>query len=683
VTILEGSSFCVSGASGDMAPDFAHGWFHRDTRALSRWNLRAGGSRVEPLDVYTAAANEAVFLGRVPHGLGRESTLVVERHRVVGEMLREQVTVRNFGTRPATCTLVLRVETDFADLFDVKAAREGSSAPVSRTLEQGAIRFECHTGEVVRRVRIACADAVAREAGLTVTLTVPAKGTAAAVFTAEAATAPEDAHPLAEARREQFLTHNRAEWLAHLPQVEAEAEDEDLERVLERSVRDLGALRIEDPIRPGRVAVAAGAPWFMALFGRDSLITSYLALGADPSLALGTLEILAAHQGRQVVDLTEEEPGRILHEVRRGRAATQALDGASVYYGTADATPLFVVLLGELYRWGGLTDAALERLLPHADRALEWVTRFGDADSDGFVEYARRTPQGLLNQGWKDSWDGITFADGSIPTGPIALAEVQGYVYRAWLERAMLARATGDDTRAADCEERAAALREAFDRRFWLDDRGWFAVALDGDKRPVDALTSNIGHCLWSGLVEPEKAALVAAHLVSPRMFTGWGVRSLAEGMGAYNPVSYHNGSVWPHDNALIVDGLRRYGFVGEAQRVVEGLLDAARHFRGRLPELFCGFGRDEHPEPISYPTSCSPQAWAAATPIHLARVLLGFDPDVPRRSFRLEPALPASLGSVRVENLPLAGGSLTFSARGRQVLVELSPAALKRAPSG
>ena len=677
VTILQGSTFCVSSAIGDLSPDFSHGWFHRDTRALSRWNLWAGGAQLEPLDVYSPSPHQAVFIGRVSHQLGRESTQVVERRRSVGPTLHEVVTVRNYDNREAACTLVLHVDADFADLFDVKGHREGVTPPVQRTVATDSLTLETTTNGLTRRVRVSCPGATVREDRLTLTLTMPPKGEATATFTAATSRTPPAPDADRPAPTPEVLRAERRAWLAGLPRVDTE--DEGFERVLERCVRDLGALRISDPTHPGRVVVAAGAPWFMALFGRDSLLTSYMTLPIDRTLALGTLQTLAELQGSRLVAETDEEPGRILHEVRSGQAATQALGGASVYYGTADATPLFVIVLAELRRWGGLADRDLEQLMPHARRALGWVEEWGDRDGDGFVEYARRNEHGLLHQGWKDSLDGVNFADGTIAQGPIALAEVQGYAYRAWRDGAGLARAVGDDRAAARYDERADALRDAFNRRFWLDDRGWFAVALDGDKRPVDALASNMGHCLWSGIVDESLAGHVARHLLSPALFSGWGVRTLADGMGAYNPVSYHNGSVWPHDNAIIVEGLVRYGFLAEAQRLASALVEAAMHFGGRMPELFCGFARDVHPEPIAYPTSCSPQAWASASPLHLVRSLLRLDPDVPARTLGLSPALPARWGTIRVEEMPLGGGSLTFSARGRDVFVETSPASLRR----
>jgi glycogen debranching enzyme len=350
-------------------------------------------------------------------------------------------------------------------------------------------------------------------------------------------------------------------------------------------------------------------------------------------------------------------------------ASDLALGGGNVYYGTADATPLFVCLLGELYRWG-LSADDLAALLPHADRALAWIDRFGDRDGDGFVEYERLNPQGLLNQGWKDSWDGINFADGTLAEGPIALCEVQGYVYEAYLARALIARGQGETDVAQSWSNRAAALKRAFNNSFWLPEQGYFAIALDRDKRPIDACASNMGHCLWSGIIDEDKAPFVAARLLSPEMFTGWGVRTLAAGMGAYNPASYHNGSVWPHDNALIVAGLMRYGFVEEAQKIVFGLLAAADFFGGRLPELFCGFDRQVFEEPVPYPNSCSPQAWAAATPFLLIRSLLRFDPCVPDGELWLAPVMSHKFGRFQVDNVPLADSKISVSVTGTRVTV-------------
>jgi glycogen debranching enzyme len=382
----------------------------------------------------------------------------------------------------------------------------------------------------------------------------------------------------------------------------------------------------------------------------------------DQDLAVGTLQTLARYQGSELNAMTEEQPGRILHELRFGVEAALSLGGDNVYYGTADATPLFVCLLGEVWRWG-LSEVQLQELLPHADRALEWIEEYGDFDGDGFVEYQRLTDRGLRNQGWKDSWDGITFADGRIAKPPIALVEVQGYVYAALVARAAIARHLGDVDRAGALDRRASDLRAAFNDRFWLPEKGWFAIGLDRDKRPIDALASNMGHCLWTGIVDDDKAGKVAEALMSEEMFSGWGIRTLSSTMGAYNPLSYHNGSVWPHDNAIVAAGLMRYGFVAETQRVARAMFEAAECFDGRLPELFTGIERSAYPGPVPYPTSCSPQAWAAATPLLLLRSLLRFDPALPGGEVHVDPALPSSIPRLRITNVPLASARLTLVA--------------------
>jgi glycogen debranching enzyme len=463
-------------------------------------------------------------------------------------------------------------------------------------------------------------------------------------------------YPKGEPHLDSVPAVQHAHWRARSPRLRSA--DPRFDQLLRTCTDELAGLRITDPAHPDRVILAAGAPWFMTVFGRDSLLTSWMLLPLDARIALGTLQVLADRQGTTREPSTEEEPGRILHEIRSGLSVSGTPGIDSVYYGTADATPLFVMLVGELRRWGTPL-ADLEPLLPHVDRALDWLRTDGDRDGDGFVEYERATPRGLVNQGWKDSFDGVTLPSGAIPHTPIALAEVQGYVYAALRARAGLAAAFDDGDLAGELLDRAAALKRAFNDRFWLPHRGYFALALDGEKRPVESLASNMGHCLWTGIVDDEHAPEVAAALMGPEMFSGFGVRTLASSMGAYNPMSYHNGSIWPHDNALVAAGLRRYGFVAEAQQVVRGILDAAEALGGRLPELFCGFDRDRFPVPVPYPTACAPQAWAAATPLFLLQVLLGLEPDVPAGVITVDPAVPAAMVPLEVDQLHVSGATL------------------------
>ncbi len=664
VTLVDGSTFCISNRTGDILPGSVMGLFIRDTRFVSTWVTELDGTRLEALTVTADDPFSAVHLTRVPPQRGRaDSALLILHERRVGEGMCMQLEVRNLGADPVTCTLAVNVDADFADLFEVKEGRLPGPQEVMRSVRDGTIWLEVgHQGGRRALALSATGGPVLSPGSLTWYLRLP--GRSAWTASVEADAVIDDvrlrpSHRCGAPAHEAEPAVRLRQWRSAAPAVTTP--DAGLARTVARSIEDLGSLRMFDPRHPARVVVAAGAPWFMALFGRDALLTSLMLLPLDRDLALGSLQSLAALQGGAVDPASEEEPGRIPHETRFGPGAALALGGGNVYYGTADATPLFVVLLGELHRFGA-DWADVQALLPHADRALDWAERFGDRDGDGFVEYGRATARGLANQGWKDSFDGVNFADGSLAEPPIALCEVQGYVYAALLARAAIADSEGDAATARRCTDRAARLKAAFNEEFWLPGPGWFAVGLDKDKRPIDALTSNVGHCLWSGIVDEDKAAILAEHLLSERMFTGWGVRTLASDMGAYNPMSYHNGSVWPHDSTLVTAGLMRYGFVDQAQRIAVGLLDAAEHFGGRLPELFCGFDRDDFAVPVPYPTSCSPQAWAAAAPIHLLRTLLRLHPDVPAGTVSVAPALPWRYLPMSLDHLSLAGARVSLS---------------------
>lgn len=650
-TLVDGSTFCQSTTDGDIHPDRPHGLFVSDTRVLSGWRLTLDGQAVESLSTRAHQPFSATFVGRTaPRGGLADSTLLVVRERSLGGGMQEELVLHNMSGEPAEVAVCLLVEADFADLFEVKEGRVQAHPGVEVEAGTDTLTYTWSADDHTMRMALSATGDPRVAAGqLSFDAVVPARGKWSTRFTARTSTAGFPSPPTSPASRLDA-------WQIAIPQLATS--DPTLGATLGTSAVDLGALQIHDPDHPERLVVAAGAPWFMALFGRDSLLTSWMALPLDQRLALGTLQTLADHQGTKVDPLTEEEPGRILHEVRLGREAALTLGGGNVYYGTADATPLFVALLGELHRWG-LPEAEVVALLPAADRALAWVEEYGDRDGDLFVEYQRATDRGLRNQGWKDSFDGVNDAAGRLAVTPIALAEVQAYVYAAYTARARIATALGDSDTAAACEAKAARLKEAFNDRFWLPDRGWFAIGLDADKRPIDALTSNLGHCLWHGIVDDDKAESVADHLTGPTMWTGFGIRTLADDMGAYNPMSYHNGSVWPHDSAIAAAGLMRYGFIEQSQRVAKGILDAARHFGGRLPELFCGFDRKEFPTPIPYPTSCSPQAWAAAAPILLAQTLLRFQPDLPDGTVQFAPVLPDRMIPLRIESLPLAGARL------------------------
>jgi glycogen debranching enzyme len=419
-----------------------------------------------------------------------------------------------------------------------------------------------------------------------------------------------------------------------------------------RGLNDLRLL-VNDGPGEGERYVAAGVPWFTTLFGRDSLITAFQVLAFRPQLAAETLEVLATRQATEVDDERDAEPGKILHELRTGEmAATHELPYRP-YFGSVDSTPLWLILLGATYDWTG-DRGLVDRLWPHAMAALDWIDKWGDRDGDSFVEYHRRTEAGLLNQGWKDSHDAIRDRTGRQAVPPIALAEVQGYVFDAKTRLARLARLRGEDKLANRLEADAETLRERFEASFWVEDQGYYALALDKDKRRADAIGSNAGQCLWTGIVSPARARAVADRLLGPELFSGWGIRTYASGQPGYNPLGYHTGTVWPHDTSLVAAGLKRYGLHDEANRLVGSVFEAAQRFpEFRLPELFCGFDRETSPVPVPYPVACSPQAWAAGAPFLFLQTMLGLQPHADRGELELfRPNLPDWLGKVTLTNL-------------------------------
>jgi glycogen debranching enzyme len=664
ISILDGSTFLVCDLRGDLeaSPDQPHGFFFRDTRFLSRWTLTANGS---PLNVLSTHENQyctAQFFLVPPTGTVNDNpTVSIIRKRSIGDGFHEDVTVLNHGSEPIDVELRLEAGTDFADLFEVKdaLAKKGTN---SAKVDGDTLMLAYDRDDFHRETRIrASRDAIVDETGLTFRLRVDAHDEwNTCVFV----------QPVTESAKEIKYRHDDEEakpnigmsldaFLASAPQLETDWDP--LEHIYQRSLIDLAALRFETTLFPGQAMPAAGLPWFMTVFGRDSLLTSFQALPFTPELAETTLRVLARYQAKELDDFRDAEPGKILHEIRFGELTHFDERPHSPYYGTADATPLFLVLLDEYERWTG-DEELVRELEPNARAALQWIDEHGDRDGDGYVEYERRNVEtGLENQCWKDSWDSIRFADGTIASGPIATCEIQGYVYDAKARTARLAREIWDDEELASRLEREAEeLSERFNRDYWLEDRGYYALALDGQKRPVDSLTSNTGHPLWSGIVPEDRAERVAAHLVSDALFSGWGVRTMAAGEGGYNPIRYHNGTVWPHDNSLIVHGLARYGFRAEAAKISLATLEAATFFRYRLPEVFAGYRRGRTSFPVEYPTASSPQAWATGTPLLLLRVLLGLEPE--GDELRSEAYLPEQIGRIELSSIPGRWGRTNVS---------------------
>ncbi|BBY19601.1 amylo-alpha-1,6-glucosidase [Mycolicibacterium litorale] len=631
------------------------------------------GRAPEPLAVQTPEAFAAQFvMRRAPRPGLADSTLLLVRERLVADGMRETISLHNLDDEATVVTIELLADADFADLFSVKEGRAASGGAETAVVDDELVLHD--RTDLVRGVRVTASGGPAVSPGaLTWRVVVAPRQCRRLELTVQPTWANQSVKSRfrhGEELQASAPARKIAAWRDTTTTVETDHPA--LMQVLTRTESDLGALLIDDDAA-GRPFVAAGAPWYMTLFGRDSLLTAWMALPIDVGLSVGTLQQLAETQGRREDPVTEEQPGRIMHEIRRGPASADAL-GGNVYYGSVDATLLFVMLLAEAWRWGA-DEAAVRALLPAADAALEWAEHYGDGDGDGFVEYRRATDRGLINQGWKDSFDGINDATGRVATAPIALCEVQGYHYAALLGRAELAEAFDEAALAARLRSRAESLRKRFIDAFWLPDRGWYAVALDGRKQPVDALTSNVGHCLWTGIATDEHAQRIVERLADEDMDSGFGLRTLATTMGAYNPMSYHNGSVWPHDTAIVIAGLLRYahinGAVELAERLAAGLLEAAGAFGGRLPELYCGFPRAQFGSPVPYPTSCSPQAWASAAPLLLVRSFLGLQPHVPQRRLTVCPRLPRDWGHVTLTDLRLGDVTVHVRAEGEVVKVD------------
>jgi glycogen debranching enzyme len=664
LTILEGSTFCVSDELGDITEP-TMGLFAHDTRFLSRWVLTINGARPLMLSSRKVEYYSAAFFLRNPvvDDLQHDEVSIA-RERFIGDSMQEHLVVSNHAPRRVAFDLALEIGNDFADIFAVKAYDFALGDPdraeplppaVSAVYESEENQFVFSATEngfqgltqVVLSER-----GVASDSKVTYRVELgPRETWRLRVDVIPATDGHRTAAQVAERRFGDELARVRASlaaWRLRVPQLRGTWDD--LSHSFRRSVADLSSLRMdEDTPVPGQLP-AAGMPWFMTVFGRDTLITCLQTLLFGPELAQNALAVLAALQARDDDPEADAEPGKIVHEVRHGRSAEAWFPR---YYGTVDATPLYLVLLSEVWRW--TDDAGLVRdLREPALRALEWIDRHGDLDGDGFVEYRRRSARGLVNQSWKDSGDSQLFHDGRRAEAPIAPCEVQGYVYDAKLRLAELAREVWRDRELADRLERdAAALRARFDEAFWCEARGgYYALALDAGKERVDSLTSNIGHLLWSGIVPPQRVDAIVDQLMGEELWSGWGVRTMSAGDGGYNPLAYHDGTVWPHDNSLIAWGLARYGRWPEAQRIVRRLLNAASYFDYQLPEVFAGFSRTETPFPIPYPTAARPQAWAAGAPVLLLQLLLGLEPDRRRHV----------LGTTAPEDLPSWAGSLRLT---------------------
>jgi glycogen debranching enzyme len=673
LAVKEGETFFFSDTEGNLddRKEFGLGLYHRDTRFLSHFHMQLSGR--EP--VLLSSSSERAYMCYVdmtnPDLYSKDAlavsqqTLNIRRVRAINGRVFERIRIKNYNRHPVELTITFSMAADFADIFEVRGfsrERGGHHLPPQADGHRAEFAYE---GEdlVTRRTVIEFdpqphgIEVVGDQILAEFRLRLGPHETRLLALSFDPVL--DGVRPIAvgfDAAVHQ-LRRSYEDWERDCTQIVTD--NEVFNQLLTRGLRDLRALYTRTD-RGG--VMAAGIPWYVAVFGRDSLITSHQLLTVNTRPSRNALRLLSAYQGQKDDPWRDEEPGKILHEIRRGELAGAGRVPHTPYFGSVDSTPWFVILFAQYFRWTGDLEFAKE-LLPNVQAALDWIDNYGDLDGDGFVEYLSRSPGGMANQGWKDSFDSVPHEDGRLATGPIALAEVQGYVYMAKERVAGVFEAMGDHRTAARLREEAGDLRQRFNDVFWMEDQQYFAAALDGDKRQVRTIMSNPGHCLYCDVVEPDKAAHVARRLLQPDMFSGWGIRTMSKSAVAYNPMSYHNGSVWPHDNALIAAGLKRYGHVKATNRVATAIFDAAVHADYmRLPELFCGFTRRTPNQPVAYPVACSPQAWAAGSPVLMLQAILGVSARAHENTLTVnKPHLPPWLNQVELRNLRVGGSSISL----------------------
>jgi glycogen debranching enzyme len=662
--LKQGDTFAVFDRFGDIETFGTGelGLYYQDTRFLSRLTLRLGKDRPLLLSSTVREDNAVMAVDATNPDAWRDSevviprgTLHVFRSKILWEKTcYERLRIHNYGRAAVDVSFAIEFDADFADIFELrgmKRERRGRRLETQLKKDGLVLGYEGLDNRI-RRTRIVFDPPPIRLNESVATFQIRLESGKDASYRCAIACEVDG-----DSRNEikpcyESVVEEAASALERIRAREPQifTGNEQFNDWLNRSLADLHMMRTETPYGPYPYA---GVPWFSTVFGRDGIITALQCLWFDPSVARGVLAYLAATQADALRPEQDAEPGKVLHEMRADEMATLGEVPFKRYYGSIDATPLFIMLAGAYHK--RTSDRAfLESIWPNIERALEWIDRYGDSDGDGFVEYARKAKHGLIHQGWKDSHDAVFHKDGTFAEGPIALCEVQGYVYAAKTAASELAKILGDAARARELSKQAETIRRRFERAFWCDDISTYALALDGSKQPCRVRTSNAGHCLFAGVATPEHARRVATTLTDETSFSGWGIRTVASSEARYNPMSYHNGSVWPHDNALIAAGFARYGFKESAAMLLAGLLDASLFFDlHRLPELFCGFPRRAGESPTLYPVACAPQAWAAGAVFLLLEACLGLSVSAPEQTLVFsKPVLPAFLPKVSIRDL-------------------------------
>ncbi len=685
LTLIDGKTFLSTTMAGDIMPPGApdSGFFLDDTRFLSRLELRVGGYRT----VVLSSSTEQTFASQIELTTGQstlrdsyeipENTVHIRREQLLSsDTLYDYLTFENFNFHELELNIELAYEADFMDVFQVRGVARGEPGHYYLPIVNGdSIIFHYLGRDNIARDTIIHLspqpDSVDGTTGRWRLRLPPFKR-----FQLQTTVVPQVEGKRSRAQRPDFgqqLRQRRdafAEWESH--STHFSSSNRIFDQLLGTAKGDFHALQIPEGKEH---VIAAGIPWFATMFGRDSLIAAYQSLFLNPQLAVETLRVLARYQGKEKNDWRDEEPGKILHEYRDGEMTRAGEMPFGPYYGSVDATPLWLILLSETFNWTADEQLVMD-MLPHAHRALEWIDQHGDLDGDGFVEYQRRSPRGLANQGWKDSWDAILHRDGEQAKAPIALCEVQGYVYEAKYRMASLLRSFGDIRTADRLKREATEMAKRFEKAYWMPSRGFYALALDANKKQCQVISSNPGHLLFTRMISQDRARAVTQQFMKPSMFTGWGWRTMSQEERVFNPLSYHRGSVWPHDNAITAHGMALYEFREPANKLFTALFQAATNFRDyRLPELFCGIERREFDYPVQYPVSCSPQAWASGAAFLILMSVLGIRPSAHRKELNIvNPTLPEFLDSLKVRNMRVGDTrvGLDFERRGERTFCNI-----------